>query len=258
MKILVIGDPHGKLPKGLTQIVRKNKPDILVVLGDFGTSNKVREICFGEKEGKTYSNKEKRKALDGLYNSTLKVVKNLSGYCSVYVLYGNLEALPTILSKKKTFAEEYNLTSKLNSIKDIKVIENSFIKVEGVKIGFLEYFIDDCWVREFKPGDYKNKLKKAKKETTKAKKILKRFGKLDILVCHQPPYGYLDKVNFKGAPKNWQGKHAGSKVILNYIKKYQPKYVLCGHIHEAKGKKKIGKTTVINVGAYGDYFIISI
>jgi len=116
----------------------------------------------------------------------------------------------------------------------------------------LEYFIDTCWVREFKLRDYKKMLKRARKQTDKARRILKRFGKVDILVCHQPPYGYLDKVTGKyGAPKFYRGKHAGSKVILDYIKKHQPKYVFCGHIHEGEGKTKIGKTEVYNLGVAG-------
>ena len=79
---------------------------------------------------------------------------------------------------------------------------------------------------------------------------------MDILICHQPPYGFLDKVSGKyGAPKKWVGKHAGSKVILNYIKKYQPKYVFCGHIHEGEGKVKIGKTEVYNLGVAGHKII---
>ena len=67
----------------------------------------------------------------------------------------------------------------------------------------------------------------------------------------EPPYGYLDETNHPSAPKEWKGKHAGSKVIFDYVKKYQPKYVLCGHIHESEGKAKIGKTQIYNLGIAG-------
>ena len=80
---------------------------------------------------------------------------------------------------------------------------------------------------------------------------MKRFDELDVLVCHQPPYGFLDKVTFKGAPKHWQGKHAGSKTILDYIRKNQPQYAFCGHIHEGEGKTRIGRTEVYNLGVCG-------
>ena len=66
----------------------------------------------------------------------------------------------------------------------------------------------------------------------------------------------FDKVSPKyNPPKDWIGKHAGSKVILDYIKKYQPKYVFCGHIHEGEGKAKIGKTEVYNLGVAGHKII---
>ena len=137
-------------------------------------------------------------------------------------------------------------------MKKFSLVRNRVRRINSLKIGFLEYFVDTNWVESFKPGDYNKKLKKARKQTSKAKKILKNFGKVDILVCHQPPYGYLDKVSSKyNPPKNWIGKHAGSKVILEYIKEFQPKYVFCGHIHEGEGMKKIGKTEVYNLGIAG-------
>jgi Icc-related predicted phosphoesterase len=119
----------------------------------------------------------------------------------------------------------------------------------------LEYFIDTSWVREFKPSDFKKRMKEAKKERDKAKRVLSNFGDVDILVCHQPPYGVLDKVTAKFAPKHWQGKCAGSKVILNYVEKKQPRYVFCGHIHEGKGMKKVGKSNVYNLGVAGHKFV---
>ncbi len=143
-------------------------------------------------------------------------------------------------------------------MKNVRVINNRIANFEGLRIGGLEYFVDTSWIREFKPSDFRDKMQAAKKESDKAKRVLKGFGKVDILLCHQPPYGVLDRVNFPGAPKHWQGKHAGSKVILNYIKKYQPKYVFCGHIHEGKGKKKIGRTEIYNLGVSGDYVLLDI
>jgi Icc-related predicted phosphoesterase len=143
-------------------------------------------------------------------------------------------------------------------MKNVRIINNRIANVRDIRIGGLGYFVDTNWVREFNVKD-KKIVKRAKKDTLKAKRILKRFDKLEILLCHQPPYRYLDKVSSKyNPPKDWIGKHAGSKVILDYIKKKQPKYVFCGHIHEAKGKKKIGKSEVYNVGVSGDYILLDI
>ena len=84
---------------------------------------------------------------------------------------------------------------------------------------------------------------------------MNNFGSLGFLVCHQSPYGYLDETNHSSVPKEWEGKHAGSKVILDYVKKFQPKYVFCGHIHEEEGKTKPGKTEIYNLGVAGHKII---
>ena len=130
-------------------------------------------------------------------------------------------------------------------------MNDKLLKIKGQKIGCLEYFIDVSWVKDFRPHDFEKRLESAKKETEKAKKALEKFGKVDILLCHQPPLGILDKVNNNFVPKDWLGKHAGSKIILDYIKKQQPKYVFCGHIHEGEGMQKLGKTEIYNLGVAG-------
>jgi Icc-related predicted phosphoesterase len=71
---------------------------------------------------------------------------------------------------------------------------------------------------------------------------------LDMMIAHCPPQGYFDKVNYNGKnPMN--GKHVGFKPYTKYIKKYQPKLFICGHMHEHQGIKKLGKTTIISHGA---------
>lgn len=197
-----------------------------------------------------------------IHKSTLEVLSVLSRNNLVYTLQGNV-GIPT----KKEVNEEFGkygvkvscTRDKINSMKKVFLVKNRLRLINGLRVGFLEHFLDVSWVKEFKPKDYQKQMKKAKKQTEKAKKILKRFGKLDILVCHAPPYRILDKVSSKySPPKQWIGKHAGSETVLNYIKKYKPSYVLCGHIHEGKGRAKIGKTQVINAGCCGDYFVINV
>ena len=66
-----------------------------------------------------------------------------------------------------------------------------------------------------------------------------------ILVCHNPPKGEtVDAVN----PE----VHAGSQMFTDYIKENQPVAVVCGHIHEGVGVEKIGNTTVMNPGSFGE------
>jgi len=263
MKILVFGCLHGSKK---AKKVPLRGVDLILIAGDLGKADLMRKMAFKNiervKKGLSeveYSPKQRKRAFMEAYNSTIEIVKHLSKFVPVFIIYGNVESSN---SETKKVSREIELklpylTDKLNSMKNVKVINNKFVKFNGLRIGGLEYFIDTCWIMEFKPKEYRKELKAAKKETDKAKKILRKFKDLDILISHQPPYRILDKVG-KPAPKHWRGKHAGSKVILNYIKKKQPKYAFCAHIHEGKGKKKIGKTDVQNIGYNGDYLILDI
>ncbi len=66
-----------------------------------------------------------------------------------------------------------------------------------------------------------------------------------IAVCHAPPFGtVLDRIT--------NLRHAGSKAIREFLKREQPRYFFCGHIHEAAGKsEKLGVTSAMNVGKKG-------
>ncbi len=265
MKILIIGDPHGELSK-LRRIPKKGI-DLILLTGDIGKADLARKRSFEnferEKKGLKeleYDSKYRKAVHMEIHNSTLRILKYLSKFAPVYSIQGNV-GIPT-LSCVKEDNKKYglNLSStrkEVDLMKKIKLVKNRLRILKGLRIGFLEYFTDTCWVREFKPSYYRRNMKKAKKETDKAKRVLKKFKNIDILICHQPPYGILDKVTWKEAPKHYQGKHAGSKVILDYIRKTQPRYVFCGHIHEAKGMRKIGKTEVHNLGV-GGYKILKV
>jgi len=65
------------------------------------------------------------------------------------------------------------------------------------------------------------------------------------LVVHFPPYGsLLDRVR--------QGEHAGSRVLREWVKRVQPAYLFCGHIHECAGRSdRIGATQCFSVGKAG-------
>ncbi|ETR72492.1 MAG: phosphoesterase [Candidatus Magnetoglobus multicellularis str. Araruama] len=71
-----------------------------------------------------------------------------------------------------------------------------------------------------------------------------------IVVTHDPPYGTRLDIT--------SGNHVGSRSVLSFIEKYQPDILLCGHIHESKGKDTIGRTRAVNPGdfASGGYALI--
>ncbi len=63
-----------------------------------------------------------------------------------------------------------------------------------------------------------------------------------VLSSHTPPVDTAcDRIN--------AGAHVGSKAVRAFIEKRQPALCLCGHVHEAVGKDKIGNTVIVNPGA---------
>lgn len=265
MKLLVVGDPHGVLPKKIP----KEKFDAVLILGDLAKSDSIRKKAFGDRERRKkglkvldYSKSFTKKVYNEIYSSSMKVLSHFSMIAPTYSLLGNVAMSLVRNSHVKQEEKKHKLKLPylrrgMKSLSNFHLVRNSFRNIGGLRVGFLDWFVDNSWVKEFGEEDPK-RIKRARKYTEKAKHILKHFGKVDILVTHIPPYRFLDKVDFKDAPKDWQGKHAGSKVVLEYIKRYQPKYVFCGHIHEGKGKVKIGKSEVINVGCCGDYQIVNL
>ena len=73
-----------------------------------------------------------------------------------------------------------------------------------------------------------------------------------VLVSHAPPFGtQLDKTS--------SGLHVGSSSVRAFIEERQPSAVFCGHVHEAKGRDRIGATLIANPGParHGDYTVAS-
>ena len=257
MRIVAVGDPHGELSK--LKKIPLDGADLILVTGDLGKSDLGRKIFFDnmkrEERGLSkikYSPLEEKAAILENYDSSIAVIKYLIGIAPVLTIFGNAENTNAYTRKK---SREIGMSlpfiyNNLNSTENVKIIDNRISRFNGLRIGGLNYFIDVGWAKIFVPND-RAMNQEAKKETEKAKHVLNWFGKVDILICHQPPYGILDKVSRKYAPEHWKGKHAGSRIILDYIKKYQPKYVFCGHTHEGEGHATIGRSQIYNLGVAG-------
>jgi Icc-related predicted phosphoesterase len=66
-----------------------------------------------------------------------------------------------------------------------------------------------------------------------------------VLICHCPPNNTpLDEAT--------PGRHLGSTAVAEFVRRVQPAWFLCGHIHEASGRSaELGRTKGVNVGKRG-------
>lgn len=75
--------------------------------------------------------------------------------------------------------------------------------------------------------------------------LSKAYGEISsarrkIVVTHQPPFGFLDTL--------YSGEPSGCHSLRRFIEEHQPDLLLCGHIHEARGEARLGRTLGVNVG----------
>ena len=94
--------------------------------------------------------------------------------------------------------------------------------------------------QEYTDDEMKDLLKNFRKKSESSKQVL---------VTHAPPHKTkLDKI--------FLGLHVGSKVIREFIDDFQPDLAVCGHIHEARGVDRIGKTLAINPGPFPRHYAL--
>src|SRR3989344_4683343 len=256
MKLLLIGDFHGSFPRKFFKIIKKEKPEAILSLGDFCqfTARKLffkycwrqrRELweIIGKKKVKEFTKKDLK--------SGEKVLKQLNSLpIPVFTVTGNLdytkwkEAYNYKKLKRKaswSWLEQDFFTSLFKKYPNIKCFDYSFIQFKK--------FILIGMARSTFPGHVKSK--EYKKQRKILETLFKRFKKEKIIfVSHNVPYNAkLDIIHSKEAQNKARGKHYGSKLVRRLIKKYQPTLAIGGHIHESSGKDKLKKTILINPGA---------
>lgn len=254
MKILAIGDFHGKFPVKLRKLAKG--VDLVVSIGDYCPFS-YRKLWFKHCYGKDVELWEVvgKKKVKELVAEDLaageKVLKVLNGLgVPVISVVGNLDNanLNDQYEESKwtrkngwTWYEQDFFSKIIKKYKNIQRFDYKSVKVGDVT--FIGGFGHTA------PGNVRSKA--YKKYRMILDKLFKRFGKKSpLFVFHNMPYGCkLDKINVKNPDgRNVKG-HYGSKLTRRIIDKYQPVLAIGGHIHENQGKCKIGKSLVINTGA---------
>lgn len=253
MKILAIGDFHGRFPEKLKKLTKK--VDLVLSTGDFGGSDKLLKLIFRyfysdwvEEVGEKRANK----LILEDYNNGKRLIKKLNKLSvPFYTIHGNWD-FEESARKKQRFGhlKLTNYSKLMKPLKNINFLKQKLVNINGLKVyafgGYLTPFIYTTREGGF---DDKKRNKYIKRERNEREKIFRRKDRnIDIFLAHYTPRGYFDVVKYKGKnPMN--GKHVGIKAYADYIKNYQPRVFICGHMHEYQGIKKLGKTLIVATGA---------
>lgn len=252
VKILAIGDFHGKFPSKVKKFINEEKPDLIVSTGDYFPFS-YRKIWFkhcyrtdkelweviGKKKMKEYINKDLKKG-----ERSIKTLNSLK--YPIISVTGNLDytkhqdAIDYKTQKWKWPSQDF-FSNIIKKYKNIKIIDYSYFKFKGIVfIGMATSTF---------PGRVKSKNYKRLRK--KLDKLFKKFKHEKIIfVSHNVPYkSRFSKVNSKDAPKDVQGTQKGSKLIARIIKQYKPVLNITGHMHEYQGKTKFADSLIIAVGS---------
>ena len=115
-------------------------------------------------------------------------------------------------------------------------IDDKIVVYNGIRI----LGLGGC--RKYHPGAYQYSEKEMRKRIRKLRFCLWRAKGVDIVVTHAPAEGIGDDSD---------PAHRGFAALREFLDRYQPKYMLHGHVHLCYGPdrtrvRKYGKTTVIN------------
>lgn len=261
MRILAIGDFHGKFPAKLKKKIRKEKVDLILCTGDYADAEKIRKLIFKYWKEKPWWEgiglKKAKQLKKQSFDTGVKVLKELNSLNKkVCTIIGNLDFYRDYRWKKKEILDPGFYEECIKKLRNIILIEKKKIKFKGVEIlGHGKYLDLTDFIRKKLHKDKKKQeglIKRYKKDAEKLKNFLMRKKPSEgfVFLAHCPPYGYFDKIKFKDSPMH--GKRGGFEPYISIIKKYKPSLFICGHIHEYQGKKRLGNTLIITTGAAQD------
>lgn len=267
MKILAIGDFHGKFPQKLVRLAGRKDVDLIVTQGDFCGNAELGRLFFKyaygtDRELREFIGLKKVRELDRKnFLAGLKVIRKLNSLDKKVIgVRGNWDPVDWrdigFASKKDPYRRRFDYV--LGRVKNIKIIDFSSCRQLGLNFvgyprstypGKITKHIEEKIKKRDEKSAFKiiRKIKKDNKELFK--KFKKRFTSNTIFISHNCLYNTkLDKIK-KGIQK---GKHYGSFLARKITCELKPKLVICGHMHENQGKCKIGNSLVVNPGAAAD------
>ena len=119
-------------------------------------------------------------------------------------------------------------------------IDDKLVTINGIRILGLG------GARMYNGGPYQYTERQMERRIKKLRWKLYRAGGVDIVLTHSPPAGYGDAEDLA---------HRGFEAFLPLLDKYQPKYLIHGHVHKSYSvhtfarEIRYGEATIFN--AYG-------
>ncbi|MBR6184869.1 MAG: metallophosphoesterase [Clostridia bacterium] len=115
-------------------------------------------------------------------------------------------------------------------------VEDEVVNIKGLRVLGLGGCI------RYNPGPFQYTEQEMEKRIRKAEKKIRKAGGIDLVIAHAPPRGYGDAED---------NAHRGFACFLPLMDKYQPKYLIHGHVHQSYGHnlprvQHYGNTTVLN------------
>lgn len=233
MKILAISDLHGamELLDSFKQEVELLKPDIIVFTGDivkgYARCNEFLEAMSWSREpvwDKPEIEAEEMEDLQ-IYSEFFGTIETLK--IPTMIIPGNMDA-----PESRFFSQAFKFSI---SSEYIKILQENIIIIEDyVLFGFGGEITEASTERLFV-------LQYPKRQVEFAIRKVGYIEKESIFLFHTPPTGKIVDIE--------AGSHRGSLRINEFIQRYSPKIVFCGHAHKAQGMEMIDSSLVINPGA---------
>jgi len=258
MKIIAIGDFHGRFPEKLKKIIKKEQPDLILSTGDYANADKLRRIIFKSWTDKNWWEvvglKKARQMERESFFSGVRILKELNFLKdNLFLIWGNTDFYKDIKNPDPEGLIPGYYNDYIKKMKSISLVEKKMKRMKNIEVvGFGGYLDATAFIMKNFTKDDEARKRRLLRYNLERRLLKKLFIKNKptrgfIFLTHLTPYRILDKVKFKQGPMN--GKHVGWKPYNEIIKKYSPSLLVCGHMHENQGICKFRNTTIVNPGS---------
>lgn len=191
--------------------------------------------------------------------SNLVKIKSVLEKADLIVVSGDLTNYHGIVEARKVLEaiKKYNkhLLAQYGNLDQPEV--DGYLTKEGINLHGNGYIFEDigifgCGGSSPTPFNTPSEISESDIEKHLVSGYIKvKDAKWKIMVCHTPPKDtVIDVIR--------SGLHVGSSTVRDFIIQYKPHVCISGHIHESRGKDKVGNTIVLNAGMSRDGWYIEI